>query len=110
MHDLKRLFTGNLPTARCTKWSPDDSSRLAGRGVELFKLASGWRFRARAEFPPYLVWLNGKTMLRYSRARDGTVAIIAHRQPVARGRYQKPFAASACRRRKTQTLTERGLD
>ena len=49
------------------------------------KLASGWRFRARAEFTPYLSRLNPEKPPRYSRAVMETLAIIAYQQPVTRG-------------------------
>lgn len=56
-----------------------------GRGIELAQVASGWRFRARPEFQPYLDRLNPQKPPRYSRAVLETLAIIAYRQPVTRG-------------------------
>ncbi len=57
----------------------------AGRPVELVQLASGWRFRTRADYQPYLERLNPEKPPRYSRAVLETLAIIAYRQPVTRG-------------------------
>lgn len=57
----------------------------AGRPVELLPLASGWRFRTRAEYLPYLERLNPEKPPKYSRAVLETLAIIAYRQPVTRG-------------------------
>ena len=57
----------------------------AERPVELLQLASGWRFRTRAEFLPYLARLNPEKPPKYSRAVLETLAIIAYRQPVTRG-------------------------
>lgn len=57
----------------------------AGRPVELVQLASGWRFRTRADYLPYLERLNPEKPPRYSRAVLETLAIIAYRQPVTRG-------------------------
>lgn len=57
----------------------------AERPVELLQLASGWRFRTRAEFLPYLARLNPDKPPKYSRAVLETLAIIAYRQPVTRG-------------------------
>ena len=64
-----------------------DELRLewAERPVELLQLASGWRFRTRAEFLPYLARLNPEKPPKYSRAVLETLAIIAYRQPVTRG-------------------------
>lgn len=55
------------------------------RPVELLQLASGWRFRTRAEYMPYLERLNPEKPPRYSRAVLETLAIIAYKQPVTRG-------------------------
>jgi segregation and condensation protein B len=55
------------------------------RGVELNRVANGWRFRARPEMQIYLDRLNPQKPPRYSRAVMETLAIIAYRQPVTRG-------------------------
>jgi segregation and condensation protein B len=55
------------------------------RGVELGRVASGWRFRAKPEMQPYLDRLNPQKTPRYSRAVLETLAIIAYHQPVTRG-------------------------
>ncbi len=55
------------------------------RPVELLQTASGWRFRTRAEYMPYLERLNPEKPPKYSRAVLETLAIIAYRQPVTRG-------------------------
>jgi segregation and condensation protein B len=60
-------------------------SDWAERPLELVQLASGWRFRTRAEFLPYLERLNPEKPPKYSRAVLETLAIIAYRQPVTRG-------------------------
>jgi segregation and condensation protein B len=55
------------------------------RGVELTRVASGWRFRAKPEMQPWLDRLNPQKPPRYSRAVLETLAIIAYHQPVTRG-------------------------
>ena len=55
------------------------------RPLELVQIASGWRFRTRAEYLPYLERLNPERPPKYSRAVLETLAIIAYRQPVTRG-------------------------
>jgi len=55
------------------------------RGVELVKVASGWRFQSRPEMREYLERLHPEKPPRYSRATLETLAIIAYRQPVTRG-------------------------
>ena len=55
------------------------------RPLELVQIATGWRFRTRAEFLPYLERLSPEKPPKYSRAVLETLAIIAYRQPVTRG-------------------------
>ena len=57
----------------------------AERPLELVQLASGWSFRTRAEYLPYLERLSPEKPPKYSRAVLETLAIIAYRQPVTRG-------------------------
>ena len=57
----------------------------ADSGVELNRVANGWRFRARPEMQQYIDRLNPQKPPRYSRAVMETLAIIAYRQPVTRG-------------------------
>jgi segregation and condensation protein B len=56
-----------------------------GRGVELVKVATGWRFQSRPEMRPFLDRLHPEKPPRYTRATLETLAIIAYRQPVTRG-------------------------
>jgi len=51
----------------------------------LAQLATGWRFRTRTEYQPYLDRLREQKPPKYSRAVLETLAIIAYRQPVTRG-------------------------
>jgi len=55
------------------------------RGIELVKVASGWRFQSRPEMREHLDRLHPEKPPRYSRATLETLAIIAYRQPVTRG-------------------------
>lgn len=107
VHDLKRLFTETLTNGLLYEIVEEIQADWQGRGIELVKLASGWRFRARAEFQPYLARLNPEKPPRYSRAVMETVAIIAYRQPVTRGDIEAIRGVSVSSS-VTQTLTERG--
>ena len=60
----------------------------AGRGIELAEVASGWRFRARADFAGQVGRLWEERRPRYSRAFLETLAIIASRQPITRGEIE----------------------
>ncbi|QYK03256.1 SMC-Scp complex subunit ScpB [Shewanella psychrotolerans] len=56
-----------------------------GRGVELVKVAGGYRFQSIETLSPYLQSLWQEKAPRYSRATLETLAVIAYRQPVTRG-------------------------
>jgi segregation and condensation protein B len=56
-----------------------------GRGVELVRVSTGWRFQSRPEMREFLDRLNPEKPPKYSRAVMETLAIIAYRQPVTRG-------------------------
>jgi segregation and condensation protein B len=56
-----------------------------GRGVQLVKVAGGYRFQTLAELSPYLQPLWQEKAPKYSRATIETLAVIAYRQPVTRG-------------------------
>lgn len=60
----------------------------ADRGIELIKVASGYRFQAKAEFAPWLQKLWERKAPRYSRAVLETLALIAYRQPITRGEIE----------------------
>jgi segregation and condensation protein B len=55
------------------------------RGVQLVKVASGYRFQTQELLSPYLQPLWQEKAPKYSRATLETLAVIAYRQPVTRG-------------------------
>ena len=87
VNELKKVFTdevgGDLLRVLLDELREEWSG--AGRVLELTQLASGWRFRTRAEYLPYLERLSPEKPPKYSRAVLETLAIIAYRQPVTRG-------------------------
>ncbi len=107
VHDLKRLFTETLSNGLIDELLKEIQADWQGRGIEVVKLASGWSFRARAEFQPYLARLNPEKPPRYSRAVMETVAIIAYRQPVTRGDIEAIRGVTVSSS-VMQTLSERG--
>jgi len=60
----------------------------AERGVELVEVASGYRFRARADYSDSISRLWSERRPRYSRALLETLSIIAYRQPITRGEIE----------------------
>lgn len=60
-------------------------SDCAERGVELKRVASGYRYQVRQELGPWIARLWEEKPPRYSRALLETLALIAYRQPITRG-------------------------
>lgn len=85
LSELRRVFDGDINSDLLRALLDDLRAEWADRPLELLQLASGWRFRTRAEFMPYLEKLNPEKPPKYSRAVLETLAIIAYRQPVTRG-------------------------
>ncbi|WP_283628399.1 SMC-Scp complex subunit ScpB [Shewanella baltica] len=56
-----------------------------GRGVQLVKVAGGYRFQTLEVLSPFLQPLWQEKAPKYSRATLETLAVIAYRQPVTRG-------------------------
>jgi len=83
--ELKKLSDTTLDNRQLETLLEELMQDWQGRGVELGRVASGWRFRAKPEMQPYLDRLNPQKPPRYSRAVLETLAIIAYHQPVTRG-------------------------
>jgi len=83
--ELKKVFVDEIASDVLRVLLDDLREEWSGQPVELVQLASGWRFRTRAEYMPYLERLNPEKPPKYSRAVLETLAIIAYRQPVTRG-------------------------
>lgn len=59
----------------------------AMRGFDLREIAGGWRFYTRAECSPLIErWVVDGQQARLTQAALETLAVIAYRQPVSRGR------------------------
>lgn len=85
MAELRKLFDDQLEADLIRRLLEALRERWSDRGAELAQLATGWRFRTRAEYQPYLDRLREQKPPKYSRAVLETLAIIAYRQPVTRG-------------------------
>ncbi len=83
--ELKRLSEIPIETRFVEELLQQLADKYADSGIELNRVASGWRFRARPELQQHLDKLNPQKPPRYSRAVLETLAIIAYRQPVTRG-------------------------
>ena len=83
--ELKKLSDAPVENHTIEKMLEQLAQEYTGSGVELNRVANGWRFRACPEMQPYLDRLNPQKPPRYSRAVMETLAIIVYRQPVTRG-------------------------
>jgi segregation and condensation protein B len=83
--ELKKLSDAPVENQTIEKMLEQLAQEYTGSGVELNRVANGWRFRACPEMQPYLNRLNPQKPPRYSRAVMETLAIIVYRQPVTRG-------------------------
>lgn len=83
--DLKKVFDEAISHDALRALLDELRADWQNRPLELVCLASGWRFRTRAEYWPYLARLAPEKPAKYSRAVLETLAIIAYRQPVTRG-------------------------
>lgn len=104
---LKKLFDHDIGSDALIILLDELQQDWQGRGVELVRLASGWRFRARPEMQPYLDRLTPEKPPRYSRAVMETLAIIAYKQPVTRGEIEEIRGVTVASTI-VQTLRERG--
>lgn len=60
-----------------------------GRGIELKKIASGYRYQTRADIQPWVARLWHEKPPRYTRALLETLALIIYRQPITRGEIEE---------------------
>lgn len=58
------------------------------RGIELARVAGGYRIQVRRECAPWVARLWDEKPPRYSRALLETLALIAYRQPITRGEIE----------------------
>ena len=85
LRDMGVLFEGAVSNDTLKLMLAELQRAWTNRGVELVRVASGWRFQSRPELRPFLDRLHHEKPPRYTRATLETLAIIAYRQPVTRG-------------------------
>lgn len=105
--ELRNLFDRDIAVPLINSHLEAIQQNWQGKGIELVKVATGWRFRARQDLMPYLARLNPVRPPRYSRAVMETLAIIAYKQPVTRGDIESIRGVTVSSN-VMQTLLERG--
>jgi segregation and condensation protein B len=83
------------------------AEECAERGVELKRVASGYRYQVRQDLSPWISRLWEEKPPRYTRALLETLALIAYRQPVTRGDIEQVRGVSVSQNI-MRTLLERG--
>lgn len=78
-----------------------------GRGYELKRVASGYRYQVRQELSVWISRLWDEKPPRYTRALLETLALIAYKQPVTRGDIEQVRGVSVSQNI-MRTLLERG--
>lgn len=78
-----------------------------GRGYELKRVASGYRYQVRQELSPWVSRLWEEKPPRYTRALLETLALIAYRQPATRGDIEQVRGVTVSPNI-MRTLVERG--
>lgn len=76
------------------------------KGIQLVKIASGYRFQSMDSLSPWLSKLWDETAPKYSRALLETLSLIAYRQPITRGEIED-IRGVAVSSHIVRTLTER---
>ena len=107
LNELKKVFVEEIGNDILRVLLDELRADWAERPLELLQVASGWRFRTRAEYLPYLERLNPEKPAKYSRAVLETLAIIAYRQPVTRGDIEEIRGVTVSTQ-VIKTLEERG--
>ena len=82
--DLERPADDDIETALA-----EVAERCTGRGYELVKVASGYRFQVRQNLSTWVGRLWQERPQRYSRALMETLSLIAYRQPITRGEIEE---------------------
>ncbi len=59
-----------------------------GRGYELKKIASGYRYQTRVDIQPWVSKLKTERPPKYSRAFMETLALVVYRQPITRAEIE----------------------
>jgi segregation and condensation protein B len=76
------------PTGEISRSLEQLGNDCAKRGIELKKVASGYRLQVKQEFNEWVSRLWKERPQRYSRALLETIALIAYRQPITRGEIE----------------------
>ena len=86
LDQVMQLFEENAPEREEVRAVIKEiGADCAGRGYELKRVASGYRFQIKSEYSEWVSRLWKEKPPRYSRALLETLALVAYKQPITRG-------------------------
>ena len=86
VQQLREIFEGeSVSQMEIKQVLAEIEKSCEGRGFELKKVASGYRFQVKVDYSDWVSRLWKEKTPRYSRALLETLALIAYRQPITRG-------------------------
>ena len=86
VQQLREIFEGeSVSQMELKQVLAEIEKSCEGRGFELKKVASGYRFQVKVDYSDWVSRLWKEKTPRYSRALLETLALIAYRQPITRG-------------------------
>ena len=86
-----KLFEGDLyvPERTLIKTCIEElQAECDERGVELIKVASGFRYQTRVDIQTWVARLHAEKTPRYSRALMETLALVVYKQPITRAEIE----------------------
>jgi segregation and condensation protein B len=112
VNQILKLFgpgelAGDDVRARVRACLKELESDAAGRGYQLKRVASGYRYQVRQELSEWVSRLWDEKPPRFSRALIETLALVAYKQPVTRGDIEQVRGVSVSPNI-MRTLLERG--
>ncbi|WP_199611314.1 SMC-Scp complex subunit ScpB [Flocculibacter collagenilyticus] len=82
------LLDLNVSHSRINKIIKDLELDYVARGINLVKVASGYRFQSNTSLSPWLSNMWQEKAPKYSRALLETLSLIAYKQPITRGEIE----------------------
>ena len=90
IEDMIKVFEEPKPTKdeiRTALYEIDDA--CSSRGIELKRIASGYRLQVKQSFSEYVAKLWEEKPQKFSKASLETLSLIAYKQPITRGEIEE---------------------
>lgn len=107
INQIVNMFNEDIPKSTIENLIVELQQKYSNSGIELINVATGYRFRSRPEYQPYINKLYSIKPPKYSRSIMEVLAIIAYKQPVTRGDIED-IRGVTVNSQIIQVLSERG--